>query len=143
MSFTGEFRHNVDAKGRLIVPSRLRDQLGKTVVLSTWMDGCIAMWSEGLWDTKVAEPMMAERNSDRSKRSAARWIAASAHSDEIDSQGRITVPQSLKDHAGIDREVVIVGSFDHAEIWAPLRWQEEKDRGAEGGLEAAVQELNF
>ncbi|MFN2389121.1 MAG: division/cell wall cluster transcriptional repressor MraZ [Actinomycetota bacterium] len=143
MSFTGEYRHTIDAKGRLIVPSRLRDELGKTVVLSRWMDRCVAMWSEDLWDEKVAGPLIAERNSAPNKRKAARLIAASAHTDEVDSQGRITVPSSLREFAALGREVVIVGSFDHAEIWPPDRWEDEKAQGAEGGLEAAVEELNF
>ncbi len=144
MSFTGEFRHAIDAKGRLIVPARLRDELDEgKVVLSGWLDGCVAMWSDRRWNERVAEPLIAARNADPRKRMVARAIAASAHTDVVDAQGRITVPESLREIAGIERDVVVIGSLDHAEIWSPERWEAERAKVASGGLEELAQELDF
>ena len=72
MALTGEFRHNIDAKGRLIVPARLRDELGDRVVLTTWFENCIAMWSEERFESRVAERLLSERNSNPRLRSSAR-----------------------------------------------------------------------
>lgn len=144
MSFTGEYRHTIDAKGRLIVPSRLRDELEDSrLVLSPWMENCIAMWSAARWEEQIADRLIAERNSDPNKRSVARNLAASAHQDKVDGQGRITVPAHLREFAGIDRDCVVIGALDHGEIWNPSRWEDEKAKAAEGGLEAMVRELNF
>jgi MraZ protein len=143
LAVTGEFRHNIDAKGRLIVPSRLRDELGDRVVLTTWFENCIAMWSEDRFESRVAERLLAERNSNPRLRSSARRIASSAHTDNIDAQGRISVPPKLRDGAGIEREVVVVGALDHAEIWDPARWAEELARTSGGGFEELAEELNF
>lgn len=144
MSFTGEFRHAIDAKGRLIIPARLRDELedGK-VVLAVWLDGCVAMWSDRRWNERVAEPLIAARNSDPHKRMVAREIAASAHTDVLDAQGRVTVPENLRERVGIERDVVVIGSLDHAEIWSPERWDEQRAKVASGGLEELAKELDF
>lgn len=143
MSFTGEFRHTIDAKGRLIVPARLRSELtDDKAVLAIYMNGCIAMWSGEGWDDLVAR-LLAEGRSNPDARSVVRGIAASAHQDEIDRQGRITVPQKLRDYAGIDRDAVVVGALDHAEIWDPQRWEQEQAKVEEGRLDELALRLSF
>jgi MraZ protein len=139
--FLGEYRHSIDAKGRLIVPSRLRPPLaGDNVVLSYWLDGGIALWSAEGWEGIVDNLRAQGRGS--SARSIVRRVASSAYEDEIDSQGRITVPPQLRQEAGIDRDVVVIGVLDHAEIWAPEKYDEMKQASLEpGALEAAVEEL--
>ncbi|HEV3485708.1 MAG TPA: division/cell wall cluster transcriptional repressor MraZ, partial [Vicinamibacterales bacterium] len=92
---------------------------------------------------RVAEPLISARNSDPRKRMVARAIAASAHTDVVDAQGRITVPENLREIAGIERDVVVIGSLDHAEIWSPERWEAERAKVASGGLEELAQELDF
>lgn len=143
MSFTGEFRHTIDAKGRLIVPSRLRDEFSDDkVVLTKYMSGCVAMWSATGWGTLETQ-LLQQGKSGPNARSTVRAIAASAHQDAIDRQGRIGVPPNLREFAGVDRDVVVIGALDHAEIWSPERWQEEQMKVEEGGLDSLVQELNF
>jgi MraZ protein len=143
LSFTGEFHHTIDAKGRLIVPSRLREELdANKVVLTMWMDGCVAMWSGTGWD-KTEQRLLAQRSADRASRSSVRALSSSAYQDDVDKQGRIIVPQHLREHAGIDRDVIVVGAIDHGELWSPQRWQEEQNRVAEGGLDQLVENLNF
>ena len=143
LSFTGEFRHSIDAKGRLIVPSRLRDELeDDRVVLAMWPDGCVAMWSGAGW-RELEQRLLTQGRSDRNSRQVVRAIAASAHQDQVDRQGRISVPQGLRDHAGIGRDVVVVGALDHGEIWSPEKWEQEQSAVGEGRLDELVQGLDF
>jgi MraZ protein len=143
LSFTGEFRHTIDAKGRLIVPARLRPELtGDKAVLAIYMNGCIAMWSGEGWDD-LEQRILAEGRSNADARAVVRGIAASAHQDEVDRQGRITIPPNLRHYAGIDKDVVVIGALDHAEIWNPERWEQEQAKVEEGGLDELAQRLNF
>ena len=143
MAFTGEFRHTIDAKGRLIVPSRLREELADDlVVLTRWPDPCIALWSSQGWSDMVRR--LREQNlSDSAARAVVRAIAASAHQDAVDRQGRINVPQHLRDLAGITREVVVVGALDRGELWSPQRWEEQQEKVEQGRLDDLVQGLDF
>jgi MraZ protein len=143
LSFTGEFRHTIDAKGRLIVPSRLRDELTDgRVVLTVWPDGCIALWSGDGW-TGLETKLLEQRQMNPKGRAAIRAIAASAHQDDVDRQGRVTIPPHLREAAGIERDVVVTGALDHGEIWSPERWQVERTKVEAGGLDELAQELNF
>jgi MraZ protein len=122
LPFTGEFRHAIDAKGRLIIPSRLRDEIEDgRVVLTPWVEGCIALWSGPGW-SELEATLLRQRRNNRETRAAVRRIATGAHLDQVDRQGRITLPPSLLDHAGLGRDAVIVGNLDHGEIWSPERW---------------------
>lgn len=140
MAFTGEYRHSIDAKGRLIVPSRLREELeDDTVVLTVWTDGSVAMWSGDGW-RRFEASLLEQRRSDPTARGVVRAIGASAHQDRVDRQGRIGFPDHLREHARIDREVVIVGVIDRAEIWSPERWATAR---AKVDLDQALQQLTL
>lgn len=126
MSFTGEFRHTIDAKGRLIVPARMRDEIDDdSVVLVMSPEGCIDLYSGDRW-AEYESQLLAQRKANPDSRTVIRRIASSAHPDRIDRQGRMTIPPHLRAHAGIEREVLVVGSFDHAEIWSPERWADDQ-----------------
>jgi MraZ protein len=141
LSFTGEFRHTIDAKGRLIVPSRMRDELvGDIAVLVTYLDGCIAMFSKEGFERFEQQLMGLERSREES-RALIRTMGSGTHEDEVDKQGRITVPAKLRNYAGIEKEIVIAGSFDHAEIWNPDRYAE--NYLDQQGLNERAQELSF
>lgn len=143
MSFTGEFRHTIDAKGRLIVPSRLREELeNDQVVLTQWLDGCVAMWSGEGWRA-LERLLLEQRRTDSAARAVVRAIVASARTDEVDRQGRVMVPPHLRDLAGITRDVVVTGALDHAEIWSPEAWDRERSKVASGRLDELAGELNF
>ena len=135
MSFTGTYRHTIDAKGRLIVPSRLRDELeSDKVTLTVWTEGCISMWSGSDWD-RFRDSLLEQRRSNPNARAVIRQITANAFTDRVDKQGRIGIPQHLRDFAGIDRDVVVIGALDHGEIWSPERWEQEQGKAAQGRLD--------
>ncbi len=121
--FTGEYRHTVDEKGRLAVPSRFRAQLAPGAVVSRWLDGCLAIHTRGGWD-ELAAKVAGLPISDAGSRLFQRYVFAGAIEVELDRQGRVVLPAYLREAAGLDGEAVVVGSRDHAEIWAPARWQE-------------------
>jgi MraZ protein len=119
--FTGEYRHAVDDKGRIAVPSRFRLQLEGGVVVARWLDACLAIFPMAAWDdvtARVASLPMTDPNA----RLLQRQLFAGAFETELDRQGRVLVPQGLRAFAGLESEALVLGSRDHAEIWAPERW---------------------
>lgn len=143
MSFTGEFRHTIDAKGRLIVPSRLRDELeASKVTLTVWPDGCVSMWSGEGWRKLEGELLNQARNNPQA-RAAVRHLFGQAHTDVVDKQGRISVPPNLRTFAAIDKDVVIVGVGDHAELWEPEKYETAQREVGEGDLGALFESLDL
>ncbi len=119
--FTGEYRHAVDVKGRIAVPARFRAQLDGGAVVARWLDTCLAIFPMAAWDelaTKVGSLPMTDPNG----RLLQRRLFAGAFETELDRQGRVLVPQGLRAFAGLEDEAMVLGSRDHAEIWAPARW---------------------
>jgi MraZ protein len=121
--FTGEYRHAVDDKGRIAVPSRFRAQLAGNVVVARWMDSCLAIFPVAAWE-ELAAKLAGLPMTDPNARLLQRQLFAGAFETELDRQGRVLVPQNLRDHAGLEAEALVLGSRDHAEIWAPARWAE-------------------
>jgi MraZ protein len=121
--FTGEYRHAVDDKGRIAVPSRFRAQLAGNVVVARWMDSCLAIFPVAAWE-ELAAKLAGLPMTDPNARLLQRQLFAGAFETELDRQGRVLVPQNLRDHAGLEGEALVLGSRDHAEIWAPARWAE-------------------
>ena len=121
--FTGEYRHTVDDKGRLAVPSRFRAQLDGGTVVSRWIDGCLAIHTRSGW-AALADAIAALPVTDGASRLFSRSIFAGATETELDRQGRVLLPAYLRQGIGLEAEAVVVGARDHAEIWAPETWAE-------------------
>jgi MraZ protein len=133
LPFTGTYHHTIDSKGRLIVPSRLRDQLqDEEIVLTVWPEGCISVWWGEGWE-KLQTQLLEQRKSDAKTRATVRRLSGQAHTDRVDKQGRITVPEHLREWAGITRDCVVTGVFDHGEIWNPERLERQDGEVAEAG----------
>ena len=120
---TGEYRHTVDEKGRLAVPSKFRAQLESGAVVSRWMDSCLAIHTRRGWD-ELAAKVAGLPISDAGSRLFQRYVFAGAFEADLDRQGRVVIPVYLREFAGLAGDAVVVGSRDHAEIWAPDRWEE-------------------
>jgi MraZ protein len=121
--FTGEYRHTVDDKGRLAVPARFRPQLANGAVVSRWIDGCLAIHDQAGWEALSAR-VAALPITEGAARLFQRQIFAGAFDAELDKQGRILIPGYLRDEAGVGSDAVVAGIRDHAEIWAPARWDD-------------------
>lgn len=134
--FMGEFNHTVDTKGRTMVPSKLRDQLGSTLFVTKGLDGCITLYTQEEFE-KLQEKISSLSMMNKSARTLRRLFIGSAQEIEIDKQGRILLPTPLREYAGISKDIVFVGNKDYIEIWDKQRWNEENDIDAE----AAAQEI--
>lgn len=141
MPLTGKQQRTIDSKGRLIVPSRLRDELGTDrVVLAKHPDGCVALWTEEKWNELIADIVSRPRG-DSNARELARDLGETAHTDGFDRQGRITIPQELRGHAGIEREVMVIGALDHGELWSLDGWQQRQEDKQPDDLKALWAQL--
>ncbi len=119
--FTGEYRHAVDGKGRIAVPARFRGQLADGAVVARWLDSCLAIFPMTAW-SELAARVGSLPMTDPNARLLQRQLFSGAMETELDGQGRVLVPQGLREFAGLEAEALVLGSRDHAEIWAPARW---------------------
>jgi MraZ protein len=127
--FLGEHSHSLDAKGRIILPARFREQLA-LAYLTSEVGRCLALWPPEPFEQKAREMQDRARGSD-DDRWAARLFFNGAQETRPDPQGRVAIPQHLREFAGLEREVVVSGQFDHVEIWDAATFQREKaDRSA-------------
>jgi len=120
--FLGRFADTVDAKGRLAVPARFRDELGDGVVLTRGIDRCLALYPLAAW-MPLAEQVSALPISDPDARTFRRMVFAEAADLELDAQGRILLPPDLRRYAEIERDAFVVGVNTSVEIWSPGRWE--------------------
>ena len=116
----GQYEHSIDAKGRLNFPARLREDLGETFVVTKGLDECLAVYSFGQW--KLLEERI-NRQPLSKARVLQRFFFASAVEVEPDKQGRIVIPAHLRDYAHLDKDVVVTGASDKAEIWDKAHWE--------------------
>ena len=137
---TGEYYHNIDAKGRMIFPSKLRDELGEHFYVTRWMDDCLSVFSESEWDT-ICERI---RQVPFSKsRDIQRYLFANATDVVPDKQGRILIPQNLRDSAHLMKDVTVIGVMNHAEIWDSERWREKSSSIDADLFDEKMQELDL
>ena len=137
---TGEYQHALDNKGRIFIPARLRDELGQAVYITLSMDRCLSVYSKENWDSlteKVnALPYVRQRKM--------RPLFAYAVRCDLDAQGRVLLPQNLRDWAGLTKNVTVVGCNNHAELWDSDSWREvfEAETSPEN-IAAVLEELEF
>lgn len=118
--FTGSYEHSVDAKGRIIIPSKLRDGLGDTFIITKGVDGCLLIYPMEEWENFVLD--LKKLPSNREGRMLQRYFLASAIETEFDKQGRALLPQNLREHANINKNVLLVGLMNKIEIWDVDVW---------------------
>jgi MraZ protein len=138
MSFIGSFEHKLDSKGRIVVPSCFREELGARVVITSVDKKCISVYSEKNWGP-VADRLEENALKTLSGSDAKRLIMSLSFAIEIDSAGRILMPEKMRSGVGIVQDVFIIGNNKKIEIWDSSRWRkfiEESD-----GLISAINEL--
>jgi len=138
--FMGEFNHTLDEKNRVILPSKLRDAfLAGEYVLTKGLDNCLFLYPINEWEI-LAEKLRGLSMTKQSARAFTRLLLAGACNAIFDKQGRISIPDSLKAHAGIDKEVVITGVLNRVEIWSKETWL-TYTQTAENTFEEIAEEL--
>ncbi|MEE5988025.1 division/cell wall cluster transcriptional repressor MraZ [Ligilactobacillus equi] len=119
----GEFQHNMDQKGRLIIPAIIRQEVGIQVVLTRGMDGCLYGYPASEWE-KLSQQLAELPLTSKQNRAFVRFFYAAAVESEFDKQGRVIISQALRTYAGLEKECIVVGMFNHLEIWSKSRWDE-------------------
>lgn len=119
--FMGEYYHTIDEKGRIIVPSKFRESLGDSFVVTQGLDGCLFVYTNEEWECFVAGLKTLPGNKEA--RQLQRYFMAGAVECELDKQGRILLPTKLRQSAGLEKEVVFVGVLSKIEIWSKERWE--------------------
>lgn len=119
--FTGEHQHTLDAKGRVILPAKFREQLATGLYFAPSEDRCIDVYPTAVFERRVAE-LRSRPREDRRARAYARVFLAGAHHDVPDSQGRVTIPPRLREYGGLDKELTVVGNDERLEIWDRDAW---------------------
>ena len=118
----GEYSHNIDRKGRLIMPAKFREELQERVVVNRGLDGCLYVYTMEQWAI-VQQKIATLPTTKKDARNFQRMMLAKADECDLDSQGRILIPSRLIQLAKLEKECVIVGVGNHIEVWAKDRWQ--------------------
>ncbi len=113
----GEYQHSIDAKGRLIIPSRFREEMGMRFILTRGLDGCLNAYSLVEWN-KIEKNFAEMENGGKSMRNFERWFFGGAVECEIDKQGRVIIPQHLREYAKLGKDAVVLGNRSKIEIWS-------------------------
>ena len=137
---TGEYQHALDNKGRLFIPAKLREELGEVFFLTISMDRCLCAYSAENWqifsDKVSAMPYVKQRKM--------RPLYAFAAKVELDAQGRILLPQNLREHAGLTKNVTVIGANNHAELWSSEAWDAVyAEESTPESIAAVMEELDF
>ena len=121
----GEYSHNIDAKGRIIIPAKMRDDLGEHFVITKGMENCLYVYPEDEWNAFEEKLNALPTTTDKKARAFAYFFQGSAIDGDLDKQGRTLISSVLRDYAKLDKEVVFIGMGKRAEIWDKARWDEK------------------
>ena len=121
--FMSEYNHTVDAKGRLIIPSKFRDVLGEEFVVSKGMDGCLFVYANEDWSVFQEKLTSLPSLTMEEARLFRRYFLSGAQYVTVDKQGRILMPQDLREFAGLEKDVVLAGVGERIEIWSKENWE--------------------
>lgn len=135
----GEYNHTIDTKGRMIIPAKIREQLGDSCIVTKGLDDCLAIYTREAWK-KISDALQSQSSTKASVRALKRFVFGSAAELEYDKQGRVLIPVPLREYASLDKQAVIVGAGDHVEIWSREKYDYYDDQVAES-MEELVEGL--
>ena len=139
--FKGQYKHNLDDKGRLVLPTKFREQLKEGSVITIGYDGCLTIYTAEGWELCVQE-LLSKPMTSLAVRKTMRVLTGNASDIELDKSGRVKIPDYLLSDAGISKEVTIVGLGSVIEVWATDRWLKEQAMDKEG-FEADAEQLYY
>ena len=128
--FTGEFQYNMDEKGRVAIPAKMREKLGETFMVTKGFEGCLFVYPMEAWEA-LDQKLRSLPFTQREARQFNRFFYASSLEATADKQGRIVIPANLREHAGLTKEVSIIGVGERIEIWDTQRLDAALDETAE------------
>ncbi len=133
----GEYQHSLDEKGRLIIPAKFREDLGENFVVTRGLDNCLFAYPLSQW--KIIEEKVKELPTSQAEtRAFVRMFFSGAVEVELDKQGRIVIPQQLREHAHIDRDTYVIGVSTKVEIWAKEVWENYSNQAEQSYEEIAA-----
>ncbi len=136
----GEYQHNIDAKGRLFIPAKLRESLGSSFIVTKGLDECLFVYSAEAWD--VLEEKISQLPMSKSRKLQL-FFFSSAADCVPDSQGRVLIPQNLREYAGLQKEVTVIGVSGRVEIWDTARWKQFNSDLTPESIAEAMEDLGF
>ena len=119
--FIGEYHHSIDEKGRLTIPSKLREELGEQFILTRGIDGCLFIYPNKEWNNVINK--YKELPNIKEARNFMRFFLSGASNQELDKQGRINIPSPLINYANLIKDCIIIGVNDRLEIWSKENWE--------------------
>lgn len=122
--FMGEYNHTIDAKGRIIVPAKFREELGESFVVTQGLDGCLFVYPDEEWQKFVTG--LKNLPGSKEARQLQRYFMSCAANPDVDKQGRILIPSKLREQAKLEKDVVFVGVLSKIEIWSKENWDSNK-----------------
>ena len=125
MAFIGEYSHTLDTKGRMAVPAKFRTGLSGGAIVTRGLDRCLFMFTRAEWET-LAQKLVALPLAQANSRAFVRLMLAGAADAEIDSQGRVLIPENLRAYANLTKEVIVAGLYSKIEIWDAAAWKQYK-----------------
>lgn len=140
--FMGEYNHTIDAKGRLIIPAKFRELLGTEFVLTRGLDGCLFIYPVDEWKA-FEQKLRALPLTNKNARTFSRFFVAGAAMCELDRQGRVLVPQTLREFAGLEKDVVLTGNLDRIEVWSKDKWSENCDYDDMKEIAESMQDMDI
>ena len=119
----GEYNHTIEAKGRFIIPAKFRETLGDKIIVTQGLDGCLFVYPKSEWSL-FEEKLKVLPLTNKDARQFTRFFLAGAAACEVDKQGRILLPQVLRDFAQLEKEIVLIGVASRVEIWSKINWEQ-------------------
>ncbi|MCF6276677.1 MAG: division/cell wall cluster transcriptional repressor MraZ [Candidatus Magasanikbacteria bacterium] len=136
--FIGEYKHNLDEKGRMAVPKKFREDLKGGAVITRGLDNCLFLYTKKEWE-KLAEKLASLPFSQAKSRAFSRLMLAGAMDVDIDKQGRIVLPEYLRSFAGLKKTTIVAGLYNRLEIWDQEKWVEYTTKAEQESSEIAEQ----
>jgi len=134
--FIGEFRHNLDNKGRVAIPAKFRQKLSNGAVITRGLDGCLTLYPQKEW-LVLAEKLSTLPIVKANSRAFNRFMLSGAMDVNVDKQGRVVIPEYLRQYADLKKQTVIVGLFDKLEVWSEDQWIKYRVRTEKNSNEIA------
>ena len=141
---TGEYRNTIDEKGRILFPSRLRAEItGNVLIVTQGIDRCLSLYTPEEWKIFSSKLMDASSDFDQKKRLVVRRLVAPAQEIEFDKSGRLSIPQSLREYAGLSKDCIVLGINKYMELWDSSKYREYLEQTESSFIEATESLANI